>query len=129
MQRVKSYRYGEDITENTIVKFQDENTVVKCTSALDVPCGVTLFGGMQGAMGDVVRAGEVLINTSEAVSAGDLLMANDEAKGCVFNLNSDEFKNSSASALVGYTIGQVEESATSAAKLWAHINITPIKVK
>ena len=129
MQRVKSYKYGEDIAENTIVKFQDENTVVKCTSALDAPCGVTLFAGKQGAMGDVVRSGIVLLNTSGAVNAGDLLMTNEDANGCVFNLNSDEFKNSSASALVGYTIGQVEESATSAAKLWANINITPIKVK
>lgn len=129
MQRVKSYKYGEDIAENSVVRFSDEGVVVKCKSPLDKPCGVALFAGKQGAIGDVVRAGEVLINTSGAVAAGDLLMADESAKGCSFTLDAEAFTNASASALMGYTIGQIEESATTDAKLWMQVNIAPVKIK
>lgn len=129
MQRVKSYKYGEDIAENSVVKFSDEGVVVKCKSPLDKPCGVALFAGKQGAMGDVVRAGEVLVNTSGAVTAGDFLMADEEAKTCSFILDATAFKNATATALIGYTIGQIEESATTDAKLWMQVNIAPVKIK
>ncbi len=129
MQRVKSYKYGEDIAENSVVKFSDEGVVVKCKSPLDKPCGVALFAGKQGAMGDVVRAGEVLVNTSGAVTAGDFLMTDEEAKACSFILDATAFKNATATALIGYTIGQIEESATIDAKLWMQVNIAPVKIK
>ncbi len=129
MQRIKSYRYGEDIAENTIVKFQDEETVVKCTSPLDVPCGVAIFAGKKGAMGDVARSGEVLVNTSGAVTAGDIVVADEDGKANTFTLEADAFKDSEASSLLAYIVGQIEESATSDAKLWLQVNIAPVKVK
>lgn len=129
MSRVKSYKYGEDIAENTIVKFSQEGVIVKCTSPLDKPCGVTLFAGKKDAVGDVVREGEVLVNTSGAVDAGDIVMASDEAKACTFKLDDTAFSNAEASALIGYTVGQIEESATDDAKLWLQVNIAQIKVK
>lgn len=129
MTRVKSYKYGEDIAEHTIVKFSEENTIVKCSSPFDKPCGVTLFAGKQGATGDVVRAGEVLVNTSEAVESGDFVVSNEDAQACVFNLDADVFKNAEASTPIAYSIGQIEESASADAKLWLQVNITPVKVK
>lgn len=129
MQRIKSYKYGEDIAENSVVKFSEENVVVKCKSPLDKPCGVALFAGKQGAIGDVVRAGEVLVNTSGAVAAGDLVMADEDAKACSFTLDAEVFTSASASTLMAYTVGQIEESATTDAKLWLQVNIAPVKVK
>lgn len=129
MQRIKSYKYGEDIAENSVVKFSDEGVVVNCKSPLDKPCGIALFAGKQGAIGDVVRAGEVLVNTSGAVTAGDLVMADENAKACSFTLDAETFTSASASTLMAYTVGQIEESATTDAKLWLQVNITPVKVK
>ena len=126
---VRTYTFGEDLEERTIVKFSAEGEVKAVTSPLDKPCGVTMFAGKKGAKGDVVLFGRTLVKTSGAVNAGDFLMADENAKGCVINLNADVFADAEASTLLGYSIGQVEETATSAAELWTLLNIQPFVLK
>lgn len=125
---VRTYTYGEDLAERTIVKFSAEGEVKAVSSPLDKPCGVTMFAGKKGAKGDVVLFGRTLVKTSGAVNAGDFLMADEDAKGCVINLNADDFVENEDTTFVAYSIGQVEESASGAAELWTLINIHPFVI-
>ena len=126
---VRTYTYGEDLAERTIVKFSAEGEVKAVTSPLDKPCGVTMFAGKEGAKGDVVLFGRTLVKTSGAVNAGDFLMADENGNACVINLNTEDFTNAEESTLLGYSIGQVEETSVSAAELWTLVNIQPFKAK
>ena len=77
---VKSFTYGEDISEKTAVKFSQEGVVVKATSDTDNVCGIAIFSGEEGAKGDVLLFGFAKVATSEAVDAGDLLVAGANGK-------------------------------------------------
>lgn len=143
MPYIKSYTFGEDLAEHTLVKFSEENTVVKLTSPLDKPCGVTLFAGKKGACGDVVRNGKALVNIAGAVSAGDFLMTDTDGKAIALNPEADELKpvtgeeqdtqetqssTETTTKTTAYVVGQVEETTSSDAILWANINIQPLIV-
>lgn len=127
MNLVKSYTYGEDLEERTIVTFSDEGVVKAVKTPFEIPCGVTLFAGKAGAKGDVVRFGRALVKTSEAVNAGDLLMADENGKACKFDLDADVIKNEETSKIV-FIIGQVEESCSGAADLWVMVNPNVITI-
>lgn len=145
MPYIKSYTFGEDLPERTLVKFSDENTVVKLTSPLDKPCGVTIYAGTKGAVGDVVRNGKALVNIAGVVEAGDFLMVNANGKAIALDLEDETIKptaeteetqtetetpttTTTAQKTLAYVLGQVEESVSSDASLWVNINIQPLVV-
>lgn len=151
MPYIKSYTFGEDLPERTLVKFSDENTVVKLTSPLDKPCGVTIYAGTKGAVGDVVRNGKALVDIAGAVEAGDFLMVNADGKAIALDVEAESIKptteteetqtqsgegeqteipttSTTTQKTLAYVLGQVEESVSSDASLWVNINIQPLVV-
>ncbi len=122
---IRTFTYGEDLAERTVVKFSAEGEVKAVTSPLDKPCGVTMFAGKQGAKGDVVVFGRTLVKTSGAVQAGDFLMADENGNACTINLEANIFTDNENAVLTAYSIGQVEETSASAAELWTLVNIHP----
>ena len=151
MLYIKSYTFGEDLPDRTLVTFSDENTVVKLTSPLDKPCGVTIYAGIKGSVGDVVRNGKALVNIAGAVEAGDFLMVNADGKAIALDIEDESVKptteaenlqtqsnedeqtetpttTTTAQKPLAYVLGQVEESVSSDASLWVNINIQPLVV-
>ena len=122
---IRTYTYGEDLAERTVVKFSAEGEVKAATSPLDKPCGITMFAGKKGAKGDVVLFGRTLVKTSGAVQAGDFLMADENGNACTINLDAEVFTNNENNTFTVYSVGQVEETSSSAAELWSLINIHP----
>lgn len=114
MELVKSFTFGEEIGEKVAVKFSAEGTVVKATSETDNVCGVTLFAGKQGAMGDVLMLGLGKVVTSGSVTAGDFLVATTGGK-----MKALDVENMEGAVVVA---GRVLETASSAAHLSAIIN-------
>ncbi len=114
MELVKSFTFGEEIGEKIAVKFSAEGIVVKATAASDEVCGVTLFGGQQGAVGDVLMFGLGSVATSDAVDAGDFLVASSDGK-----LEKLDTETAEGTLTV---VGRVLETASAGAHLAAFIN-------
>lgn len=114
IELVKSFTFGEEIGEKVAVKFSAEGTVVKATSDTDKVCGVTLFAGKQGAVGDVLMMGIGTVATSGSLSAGDFLVATTGGK-----LKALDLENTEGAVTV---VGRVLETASTAAHLSAIIN-------
>lgn len=110
---VKSFTFGEAIGEKVAVKFSQEGVVVKASSAADEVCGITLFAGAKGAVGDVLMLGLGKVATSAAVSAGDFLIA--DANGKLKPFDEDSLEG------VVTVVGQALETASAAAHLNAVI--------
>lgn len=115
MNLVKSYTYGEEIAERTLVKFSQEGTVVKATSPEDKVCGVAMYHGLSGAKGDVTILGMALVETTGTVNAGDFLMATTGGKAKVLDLTDIE------DGTIINIVGQALESSSTGAHLWVVI--------
>ena len=113
---IKSFTYGEDITEKTAVKFQSEGVVEPATSQTDNICGIALFTGSKGAKGDILMLGLGLVATTGSVNAGDLLISDENGKLKTFS--TEDFEESTNVTVVAKSL----ETASTDAFLNALVN-------
>lgn len=83
----------------TFVKFSADQTVIQCTSASDVPCGVLQAPVVNtGDPVDVVVTGETQLQTSASLSAGNLIGTSSAGQARLSTPGTDT---------AGYTVGAV----------------------